>query len=66
MIPRRRIKHVASFEDRLAYEAHRCKEKAEALPHGQQRDMLLRKARQAETAAHISEWLSSPGLAAPK
>jgi hypothetical protein len=28
--------------------------------------MLLRKARQAETAAHISEWLSSPGLASPK
>ena len=63
---RRRIKHVASFEDRLAYEAHRCKEQAKVLPHGQQRDMLLRKARQAETAAHISEWLSSPGLASPK
>jgi hypothetical protein len=57
---RKRIKHVASFEDRLAYEAHRCKEQAEAIPQGQRRDMLLRKARQAETAAHISEWLSSP------
>jgi hypothetical protein len=63
---RRRVKHVASFEDRLAYEAHRCKEQAKALPHGQQREALLRKARQAETAAHISEWLSSPGLASPK
>ena len=63
---RRRIKHIASFEDRLAYEAHQCNEQAKALPHGQQRDMLLRKARQAETAAHISEWLSSSGLAEPK
>jgi hypothetical protein len=63
---RKRIKHITSFEDRLAYEAHRCKEQAKALPHGQERDMLLRKARQAETAAHISEWLSSSDLAAPK
>jgi hypothetical protein len=30
------------------------------------RQLLLRRARQAETAAHISEWLSSPGLASPK
>jgi hypothetical protein len=65
-VQRRRVKHVASFEDRLAYEAHRFKERAEALPPGPQRDDLLRKARQAETAAHIDKWLKSPGLAAPK
>jgi hypothetical protein len=28
--------------------------------------MLLRKARQAETAAHVDEWLSPPGLQPPK
>jgi hypothetical protein len=36
------------------------------LPHGHERDTLLRKARQAETASHVHEWLSSPGLQAPK
>jgi hypothetical protein len=27
---------------------------------------LLRKARQAETAAHLNQWLSSPGLQSPR
>ena len=27
------------------------------------RELLLRRARQAETASHINEWLTSPGLA---
>jgi len=31
-----------------------------------ERETLLRKARQAETAAHMDEWLSSPGLKAPE
>lgn len=63
---RREIKHIASFEDRLAYEAHRLRDEAKELRPGLRREELLRKARQAETAAHISEWLSSPGLAPPK
>jgi hypothetical protein len=29
------------------------------------REALLRKARQAETAAHIDDWLRSPGLQPP-
>jgi hypothetical protein len=29
------------------------------------RELLLRRARQAETAAHINEWLRSPGLRFP-
>jgi hypothetical protein len=32
---------------------------------GVEREKLLRRARQAETAAHIQEWLTSPGLQAP-
>ena len=63
---RRRIKHIASFESRLACEAYRLRQQAETLRPGRQRDDLLRRARQAETAADISEWLSSPGLAQPK
>ena len=66
IVQRRRVKHIASFEDRLAYEAHRLKEEAKELKPGLRREELLRKARQAETAAHISDWLKSPGLASPK
>ena len=63
---RRRIKHTQSFEDRLAQEARNLREKALRAKAPQARDELFRKARQAETAAHINEWLSSPGLARPK
>jgi hypothetical protein len=41
--------------------------KAEAgkLPYGNEREALERKARQLEIAAHINEWVSSPGLQPP-
>ncbi|HEY0850573.1 MAG TPA: hypothetical protein VGD96_11695 [Bradyrhizobium sp.] len=63
---RRRFKHTTSFEERLVREAERAKAEAKTLPDGAARDLLLKKARQAETAAHISEWLSSPGLRPPR
>jgi hypothetical protein len=64
---RRRIKHEKTFQERLADEAVRFKEAAERLPPGSHaQELLLRRARQAETAAHIDEWLTSPGLQPPK
>ena len=63
---RRRFKHVLSFPDRLANESERLGEEAEKLPHGPEREILLRKARQADIALHVDEWLSSPGLQPPK
>jgi hypothetical protein len=55
-----------SLKDKLAAFAEATREKASALPPGlKQRDML-QKARQAETAAHMDEWLNSPGLQSPK
>ena len=63
---RPRIMHKASFEERLALEVQRLKEQARALPPGIDREMLLRRARQAETASHMNQWLSSPGLMSPK
>ena len=41
---RRRFKHVLSFPDRLANESERLREEAEKLPHGPEREILLRKA----------------------
>ena len=64
---RRRIKHVKSFEERLAEEALRFKEAAQKQPPGSHaQELLLRRARQAETASHVNEWPSSPGLQPPK
>ena len=61
---RRRFKNTLTFPDRLAKEAERFRREAETKPPGQERDELLRKVRQAETAAEID--ISSPGLQPPK
>jgi hypothetical protein len=66
MQQRRRIKHTDVLEERLAGEAIRLRELAKDTPPGIERDRLLRRARQAETGAQISEWLRSPGLQSPK
>ena len=64
---RKRIKHTPTFEELLAEEAIRFKEAAEKQPPGSTaRELLLRRARQADTAAHISDWLRSPELQPPK
>jgi hypothetical protein len=63
---RQRTKQRVTFEERLAAEALRLREQAKAMAPGIEREMLLRRARQAETASHISDWLASPGLAPPK
>ncbi|WP_247506894.1 hypothetical protein [Bradyrhizobium sp. 1] len=63
---RRRFKQTLSLEERLAQEAERLREEAKKLPHGHEREILIRKARQAETCSHMSEWLRSPGLQPPE
>jgi len=63
---RKRVKHETSFEERLAEEFKKFKEAAEQQPHGSHaRELLLRRARQAETASRMSLWLKSPGLQPP-
>ena len=63
---RRRFKQTETLESRLAEEAKRLREEAKSLPPGTAREALLRKARQAETGSHMSEWLQSPGLRSPE
>ena len=63
---RRRIKHTMSFDERLADRAKRLRDQAKTLSPGIERDELIRKARQAETASRVNEWLTSPVLASPK
>jgi len=65
MQTRRRFKQTRTLNERLADEAVRCREEARTLAPGRRRDMLLRQARQDETAMQIEAWLRSPGLRAP-
>ena len=63
---RRREKQTTSLKDRLASFAKELKTKATELRPGPERDALLKRARQADTASHIDEWANSPGLRPPK
>ena len=65
MLERRRIKQTESLKDRLEAFAKQAHEKA-MLSSGPEREELMKKARRAETAAHIDEWASSSGLQPPK
>ena len=53
------------FDQRLAQEALRIQEQVKSMPHGRKRELLVRKARQLNTALHVNEWLSSSGLKTP-
>lgn len=63
---RRRFKQTTGLDQRLADQAKRLREEAKGMTPGIERDRLIRGARQAEVAARMNEWLSSPGLQPPK
>lgn len=65
MFSRRRFKKSDTLEHRLSKEAEFMREQARLLRPGAARDAALRRARQAETGSHLSEWLRSPGLRPP-
>jgi hypothetical protein len=62
---RKRFNQTTSLKDRLAAFAEEARDKAKSL-HGAERDALLKKARRADTAAHIDDWVNSSGLQPPK
>jgi hypothetical protein len=66
MTERRRFKRTDLLEVRLAEEAKELRAKAKLLPPGVEREATIRKARQAETGSHASEWLRSSGLRPPE
>lgn len=65
MLTRRRFIQTKTLTERLADEAARCRDEARTLAPGRRRELLLRQARQDETAIQIDAWLRSPGLRAP-
>ena len=64
-VKRRRFKQTSSLEERLIEDTAQLREQAKMLPPGALHDHVLRRIRQNETAAHMTEWLNSPGLKAP-
>ena len=54
-----------TFEERCAAECERLEAEASQLPHGRQRDELMRKAHQTRVVAGLDKWLSSPGVQPP-
>jgi hypothetical protein len=65
MPTRRRFRQASTLEERLAEDTDQLREQAKLLPPGKELDEVLKRIRQNETAAHMTEWLNSPGLKAP-
>ena len=61
----RHFKPLDPLDTRLSAEAERLRKEARGTPPGVERDRLIRMARLAETASHMNQWLSSPGLMVP-
>ncbi|WP_371419351.1 hypothetical protein [Bradyrhizobium sp. CCBAU 051011] len=65
IIKRRRFKQTRPLKQRLLEEAQNLRDEAKLLPYGPVRDAAMTKARQIEAAAHMDDWLKSPGLPPP-
>jgi hypothetical protein len=63
---RRQFKADRALGERLIKEARIARERADQLPPGAEREDLLEKAREADVAAHMNEWVNSPGLRSSK
>lgn len=61
---RNRSRHT--FEERLIEHKAWLEQEAATLGPGPERDDLLRKADQIDTALHVNEWVNSPGLKPPR
>lgn len=66
MIKRHTFKQpYTTIEMLLVADAKRLRKEAASMRPGFERDQLLKRARQAETASRMSDWLHSPGLRPP-
>jgi hypothetical protein len=63
---RRRIKQTSSLQERLADAAARLRKEARGMPAGIERERIMQKVRQAETALRVDKWLNSGELQPPR
>jgi hypothetical protein len=66
MFKRRRFKQTLSLSERLVQDSEHLKAQLATLSPGPERDRLVKRIRQNETAANIEQWLKSPGLQPPQ
>lgn len=66
MATRHRFIQAKPLKSRLLEVAQTLREQARLLPYGPVREAAMKKARQAEAAAHMDDWLSYPGPQPPK
>jgi len=62
---RRRFKQTIPLSKRLSTWAEDMRKRAATLPEGPEKDDMLKRAGQADVAAHIDHWAQSPGLQQP-
>jgi hypothetical protein len=62
----RRLNQTKPLDQRLDDRAKRLRQEAKGTPPGVAREILIRRARQAETAAQMQQWILSPALRPPK
>jgi hypothetical protein len=55
-----------TIEEKWRQQSAAAKDEAQNLPRGRERDALLKKARQLQTASQMNQWLSSPELKPPE
>jgi hypothetical protein len=60
-----RFKPDKALGERLIQEAREAREKANQLAAGEEHEVMLKKAREADITAPIDQWLNSPGLKSP-
>jgi hypothetical protein len=65
MLKRRRFKQTLNLSERLIEDIELLKAQVAKLAPGPERDQVIRRIRQNETASHIDAWLRSPGLQPP-
>lgn len=61
---RRSVPHT--FEENIAAEKARLEAEIAKLRPSPEMDAIRKRIRQLDTASHMSEWLSSPGLRSPE
>lgn len=61
----RKVKRDHALDRDWKTQAAAALSEAARLPEGPAKEALLKKARQLETASHVHEWLTSPGLSPP-
>ena len=66
MIKRRRFKQAATLEERLVQDINQLRDRAKKMKPGAALDKVLQRIRQNEAAAHMNEWLKTPGSQAPR